>query len=595
MFWTSQALILGLAHLAASKPFSSQSKRWDDFGVKHAWDEVPRGWELHGPAPTDYTFDMRIALRQDRFDDLVTALYEVSDPTHERYGQHLSKEEVAALVAPHRDSVDLVESWLAAHNLDLASSERSHAGDWITIRVSVAQAEKMLGTKYNVFRHGQSDEYVIRTMNYSLPNVLHEHVALVSPTTYFGTMKSMKATSFIHEGGPTIQSDPNLARLTGPNSLATVPSSCATTITPSCLRALYKTSDYTPSATKQNRLGVVGYLAEYANRADLDTFFKSFRPDAVNSSYTTVLVNGGGDDQSRPGVEANLDIQYTTGISYPTPNIYYSTGGSPPFIPDSYTPSNTNEPYLDWLNFIVDQKDIPQTITTSYGDEEQTVPRDYAIRVCNIFAQLGSRGTTLLFASGDSGVGGGQCLTNDGQNRTAFMPAFPASCPFVTTVGGTTHVSPEVAVDFSGGGFSNYFARPSYQSKDVSTYLTGLGNQYSGLFNSSGRAYPDVSAQAQGFQVVVNGRVTPVGGTSASSPTFAGVISLLNDYLISKGKAPLGFLNPLLYSKAASALNDITSGSNPGCGTNGFSAGKGWDPVTGLGTPDFSKLKKLLG
>lgn len=84
MFWAAQALILGLAHLAASKPFPSQSKRWGDFGVKHAWDEVPRGWELHGSAPADYTFDMRIALKQDRFDDLVAALYEVSDPTHER-------------------------------------------------------------------------------------------------------------------------------------------------------------------------------------------------------------------------------------------------------------------------------------------------------------------------------------------------------------------------------------------------------------------------------------------------------------------------------------------------------------------------------
>ena len=81
MFWSS-ALILGLAHLAASKPRAV--KRWDDFGVKHAWAEVPRGWELHGPAPPDYTFDMRIGLKQDKFDDLVTALYEVSDPAHER-------------------------------------------------------------------------------------------------------------------------------------------------------------------------------------------------------------------------------------------------------------------------------------------------------------------------------------------------------------------------------------------------------------------------------------------------------------------------------------------------------------------------------
>ncbi|RPD64171.1 subtilisin-like protein [Lentinus tigrinus ALCF2SS1-7] len=594
MFWSTSVLLLGLAHFAASKPLAS--KRWDDFEVKHAWVEVPRGWELHGPAPSDYTFDMRIGLKQDKFDELVTALYEVSDPAHERYGQHLSKEDVAALVAPHPDSVNLVEAWLLAHGLDTSSTHRSSSGDFITIRVSVAQAEKMLGTQYQVFRHGKSDDYVIRTMNYSLPSVLHEHVAVVAPTTYFGTMKSMKATSFIQEDAPTIENDADFAHLLkGPGSLATVPSSCSTTITPACLRALYNTVNYTPKATTKNSLGVAGYLDEFANRADLQTFFQRFRSDAVGSNFTTVRVNNGGDDQSDPGVEANLDIQYTEGISFPTPNIYYSTGGSPPFKPDDNTPTNTNEPYLDWLNFILAQDTIPQTFTTSYGDDEQTVPFDYATSVCNLFAQLGARGSSIMFSSGDDGVGAGDCFTNDGTNTKHFQPNFPASCPFVTTVGGTIRVNPEVAVSFSGGGFSNYFAQPSYQTAAVTTFLSKLGSTNAGQFNKTGRAYPDVAAQGQGFQVVIGGRVASVGGTSASSPTFAGVISLLNDFRLSQSKAPLGFLNPIIYSTGAAGFNDITSGSNPGCGTNGFTAGTGWDPVTGLGTPDFVKLQSLIG
>jgi hypothetical protein len=61
--------------------------------------------------------------------------------------------------------------------------------------------------------------------------------------------------------------------------------------------------------------------------------------------------------------------------------------------------------------------------------------------------------------------------------------------------------------------------------------------------------------------------------------TVGGIISLLNDYRISRGKPPLGFLNPWLYGGGLAGLNDITSGSNPGCGTNGFSAVVGWDPV----------------
>lgn len=274
------------------------------------------------------------------------------------------------------------------------------------------------------------------------------------------------------------------------------------------------------------------------------------------------------------------------------------------------TKSNTNEPYLDWLNYIknLGDDDIPQTITTSYGDNEQTVPINYAVRVCNDFAQLGARGVSLLFSSGDGGVSGGMlfiyisfgslgqtgsCVSNDGSNRKMFMPTFPAACPYVTSVGGTTSF-PETAVSFSTGGFSNYFAQPSYQSSAVTSFLSQLGSTYSGLYNTTGRGFPDIAAQGSSFQVYVGGYAQPVSGTSASSPAFASVISNLNDYLLSQGKAPLGFLNPWLYKTGLQGLNDITSGRNPGCGTQGFAAVKGWDPVTGLGTPDFKKLQNLL-
>jgi len=401
----------------------------------------------------------------------------------------------------------------------------------------------------------------------------------------------MRATSFLKPQVTTGDEDSFATEI----SPLAVPASCGTTVTPACVRALYNTTAYVPKATATNKIGITGYLEEFANDADLQTFFKAFRPDAVGGTFTHVQVNGGLNTQSDPGVEANLDIQYSEGIVFPTPAIFYSTGGSPPFTKDSNTPTNTNEPYLDWLNFILNQTTIPQTFSTSYGDDEQTVPEDYAVSVCNLFAQLGARGSSIMFSSGDDGVGGGNCLTNDGTNKEIFQPAFPASCPFVTTVGGTTKVNPEVAVDFSGGGFSRYFAQPSYQTASVSTFLAGLGTKFSGLFNATGRAYPDVAAAAEGFQVVVGGRTESVAGTSCASPTFAGVVSLLNDFLISEGKAPLGFLNPLFYSTGKTGFNDIVSGSNPGCGQAGFTAGVGWDPVTGLGTPDFLRLQALIG
>jgi len=583
MIWPT-VVTLTLVLLCVSTP---SSNRWDDFSVKHSWTEIPHGWELHGPAPANYSMNMRIGLKQDKLDELISSLYEVSDPAHERYGAHLSAEEVQALVAPHPDTLELVDSWLTHHDLDPSSAHRSGGKDWVTVRVSVTEAERMLGTKYSVYHNPKTGEYVVRTLNYSLPSLLHGHVDVVSPTTYFGTIHGMKTTSFRQFDIEPVASDVNVV-VDSFNA-----ASCATKVTPSCLRALYKTSQYKPKAVGKNMLGIAGYLGQWANYADLQTFLKKFRPDAVSGNFTAVLVNGGTNDQATPGDEANLDTQYGLGMSYPTPNIYYSTGGSPPYIPDSNTQTNTNEPYLDWLSFILDQTTIPQTFTTSYGDDEQSVPPDYANSVCNGFAQLGVRGASIVFSSGDFGVGAGDCRTNDGTNKTQFLPAFPASCPFVTTVGATTGV-PETAADFSGGGFSNYFATPSYQADTVAAYMATLGSTNSGMYNKTGRGYPDVSALGTGYQVVVNGETTSIGGTSASSPTFASVISLLNDYLISRGKKPLGFLNPFLYSNGASGLNDITAGSNPGCSTPGFTAGPGWDPVTGLGTPDFVKLKDLV-
>lgn len=198
----------------------------------------------------------------------------------------------------------------------------------------------MLGAKYGVYHHPQSKDYVVRTLSYGLPRALHDHVDVVAPTTYFSTLRSMRATSFRQ---PDVA--PLSAKLAAapPSSDAVPAASCANTITPTCLRTLYNTTSYVPSATAVNKLGVAGYLDEFANHADLATFLRRFRTDATGagSNFTTIRINGGGDDQSDPGVEANLDIQYTIGMSFPTPNTYYSTGGSPPFNPDSQTTVST--------------------------------------------------------------------------------------------------------------------------------------------------------------------------------------------------------------------------------------------------------------
>ena len=165
--------------------------------------------------------------------------------------------------------------------------------------------------------------------------------------------------------------------------------------------------------------------------------------------------------------------------------------------------------------------------------------------------------------------------------------------------GSVTATQPEQAcqtVIYSGGGFSNVFPIPSYQSSAVASYFTNHKPSYTATqYNNSRtvRGYPDVSANGANYVVAVDGSLSLIYGTSASSPTFASVITLINNQRANQGKASLGFLNPALY-KNPSAFTDIVTGGNQGCGTAGFTAVTGWDAVTGLGTPKYSALSSAL-
>ena len=363
-----------------------------------------------------------------------------------------------------------------------------------------------------------------------------------------------------------------------------------------------------------SRIGVCGYLKQYAKYSDYEEFTNTYAPYAADQNFTYALVNGGLATQGITvdnSVEANLDVQYAYPLSYPTPGTYYSTGGLGELVPDLDQPTqsdNQNEPYLDFLLYLLSLPDdqLPNTLTTSYGENEQSVPKPYANRTCSLFAQLGARGVSVLFSSGDTGPGSA-CKTNDGKNTTRFLPIFPAACPFVTSVGGTVHVQPEQAIGFSSGGFSDLFPRPAYQNAAVTRYLSILGDTWKGLYNPAGRGFPDVAAQAYNYTVINGGREIRVGGTSASAPVFAAIVSLLNSARLSEGRRPLGFLNPWIYRRGYRGLTDIVDGSSKGCtGTDvysglptpfvpgaGWAAVKGWDPVTGYGTPDIPRLLRL--
>ncbi len=205
-------------------------------------------------------------------------------------------------------------------------------------------------------------------------------------------------------------------------------------------------------------------------------------------------------------------------LTHGLPTVFYSSGSVVELEPDLDQPDpskNANEPYLDQLHFLLSlpDNDLPTVLSTSFGEDEQSVPEAFAYATCSLFAQLGARGVCVIFSSGDTGVGHA-CQTNDGKNITRFLLVFPASCPFVTSVGGTHNVEPERASYFSSGGFSDYIPHPASQAAAVAGYQEGLGDKWAGLYSPAGRGFPDVAAQSVNFSVYDHGNATLYYGSS---------------------------------------------------------------------------------
>ncbi|KZT65386.1 subtilisin-like protein [Daedalea quercina L-15889] len=538
-------------------------------------DTAPEGFSLIGIANADHTLSLRIGLTQNNLSGLYDALNDVSDPSSDKYGQHLSKEEVEALVSPASESTSAVTAWLNENGLNATAV--SPAGDWLAVNISVAQANSLLSADYSLFTHDSTGAQTVRTLEYSVPTDLQAHIDCVHPTTTFPSV--IKNSPIIEswtrrdDTGEVEARDVTPCGSGNPNMV------------PECLQAMYGIPT-TPANQSSNQIAVTGYDDIYAQQSDLQSFLTTYRSDVSNSTtYTVVSVSNGTDPQTREfaGTEANLDVEYTVGLATNVPALFVTVGGS------------FDDALLDAANYLLSMDNPPQVVSTSYGDNEDALSEKLANSICNAYAQLGARGVSVLFASGDGGVSGNQ----DSSNCTEFVPVFPASCPYVTTVGATTSQPTEEAASFSGGGFSNYFGQPSYQSSAVASYLSALGSNSTGLFNTTGRAYPDVAAYGTRYNIKSGEQTLIVSGTSASTPTFAAIVALLNDQLLGAGKSALGFLNPWLYSTAAGkgALNDVVDGNNLACsaGTTGFYATTGWDPITGLGTPNFTLLASAAG
>jgi len=395
-----------------------------------------------------------------------------------------------------------------------------------------------------------------------------------------------------------------------------------------------------PNNTAVTNTGATqGCFAQYAADgicvpADLTRF------DLLNNiSPQTYLYNG--ENDTTLGGEASLDIQMLTSVAINATTTF--------FMQQAWM-------YTFSTDLITMGSAAPLVVSVSYGWNEDQECNDvlHDLKVCKSngwntlqyinntdlqFVKLGATGHTMLVSSGDQGAPGDENADCTKDNALALYPQYPASSPYVVSVGASAVAGTKAAnigpvphrgalkepcgapllnctrgpgpiievpsytanADFSsGGGFSQVLPQPSWQQAAVAHYLqSGVVLPPTSKFNSTNRGYPDVSAIGQNIMTVQSGDWYITGGTSASAPITAGIMTLLNNWLLNNKKAPLGFVNPLLYKMAAAqsnTFNKITWGNNycteGACCKYGYTVPSdgSWNPVTGLGTPNFGNM-----
>jgi kumamolisin len=323
---------------------------------------------------------------------------------------------------------------------------------------------------------------------------------------------------------------------------------------------------------------------------DLQTYFKGL--NIAMPAVSAVGVDGGanvpGPDPNADG-EVTLDIEVAAAIaSGATFAVYFGT--------------NTDDGFVQVVSAAVhDDVRKPTVISISWGQAEETATTQMLDGLEQILEEAAALGVTVCVAAGDDGSA--DMLQNVWDKKPHVD--FPASSSYALACGGTTldvSSAPSSPVETvwnrgakggsTGGGVSNFFPKPRYQ---VNT------NVPSPMNSAGGRGVPDVSADADpytGYSIVLDGQQQGIGGTSAVAPLYAGLIARINQSLTSNGGNTVGQINPLLYglSPSSGIFHDVTSGNNDIYNDlNGeFGAGAGWDPCTGLGSVDGTKLLAAL-
>jgi kumamolisin len=456
--------------------------------------------------------------------------------------------------------------------------------------------------------HGADPADLAVVRKFALANgltVMHEHAArrtviLAGTVAQFNAAFSVQLQQFAHPGGTyrgrtgaiqlpaeldgvieavlgldnRPQAKPHFrVRKTGNGGNRRAGAAAPISFTPTQVASLYGF----PNGTGEGQCVAIIELGGGFRAADLKAYFTGLNVGSPKVSAVSVDQgkNAPTGDASGPDGEVMLDIEVVGSIA-PAANIVV------------YFSPNTDAGFLDAVTTAIhDTTNRPSVISISWGGPESSWTAQAMTAMDDAFQAAATMGITVCVASGDSG-------STDGVADGSDHVDFPASSPFVLGCGGTTlqatptSISSEVVWNdvansggASGGGISSFFPTPSWQAgkKAVQSDGTSIALTRRGVPDVAGDADPDT-----GYNVRIDGTDTVIGGTSAVAPLWAGLIARINQ----TSGAPVGYLNPLLYSKPQ-ALRDITLGSN-----GDFAASMGWDACTGLGTPNGPALPNAL-
>lgn len=547
---------------------------------------VRRGRDRGAVSAATPVTDMRLMLQPtpEQSAALEQLIEDQRNPSSADYHNWLTPEEFADRFGVGENDMAKMRSWLESEGFHVTGMAR--ARNWIAFGGTAAQVARTFQTQIRRYEV-DGETHLANDRDPAIPEALSGVVASIAGLDDFRPKPrrviSRRVTPEFNASGG--------AHYLAPDDLAAIYD----------ISALYKAGF--------DGLGqkiVVGGQTD-VNLADI----RSFRSHFGLTARDPQVVLAGSDPGVSSGdqVEADLDLQWTGAVARNATIIYVNS----PNVFQS-------------VQYAIDQNLAP-VISLSYGACETGLPASYR----SMAQQANAQGITWVNSSGDSGAAG--CDWNTGIATHGPVTAFPADIPEVTAVGGTEFAELNGA-GWAGqnsqtwGSATGYLPERAWNDTSASNGLSSTGGGVSGLFpkpwwqsgpgvpNDGARDVPDISLTASGahdgYLIYSNGNLMSVGGTSASAPSFAGILGILNQYLVSKGleqKPGLGNVNPTLYSLAQSAptaFHDIVSGDNivpcssgskgcPASGSFGYKAGVGYDLATGLGSVDAYNLVTLWG